>query len=75
MTRTSHPRLVDFHCHLDLYLDHEELIDESKCEGVVTLTVTTTPKGCPRNQDPASRSAHVERSLRPIGARGVLASA
>ncbi|MFT9366098.1 MAG: Qat anti-phage system TatD family nuclease QatD [Gluconobacter sp.] len=57
------PRLVDFHCHLDLYPDHEALIAECDREGVATLTVTTTPKAWPRNRDLAERSAHVRVAL------------
>jgi len=57
------PRFVDFHCHLDLYPDHEALIAECDREGVATLTVTTTPKAWPRNREMAVRSAHVRVAL------------
>ena len=40
---------VDFHCHLDLYPDHEAAIARAEDAGVYTLTVTTTPKAWPRN--------------------------
>lgn len=57
------PRLVDFHCHLDLYPDHAALIHECDREGVATLAVTTTPKAWPRNRDLAGASSHVRVAL------------
>lgn len=47
------PRWVDFHCHLDLYPDHQRLIRESDSEGIATLAVTTTPKAFVRNVEMA----------------------
>jgi TatD DNase family protein len=41
--------LVDFHCHLDLYPDFEKVIDECEKQRINTLSVTTTPKAWPRN--------------------------
>lgn len=43
------PRWVDFHCHLDLYRDHEDLIRECAEKKIATLGVTTTPKAFARN--------------------------
>ncbi|KQO49568.1 Qat anti-phage system TatD family nuclease QatD [Methylobacterium sp. Leaf85] len=65
MTRTQAacPRLVDFHCHLDLYQDHAALIRECDREAVATLAVTTTPKAWPRNRDLATASTHVRVAL------------
>lgn len=40
---------VDFHCHLDLFPDHEGAIARAEAAGIYTLTVTTTPKAWPRN--------------------------
>lgn len=57
------PRLVDFHCHLDLYPDHAALIRECDRERVATLAVTTTPKAWPRNRDLAHTSTHVRVAL------------
>lgn len=63
MTAGVRARLVDFHCHLDLYPDHEALIAECDREGVATLTVTTTPKAWPRNREMTERSTHVRVAL------------
>ncbi len=56
-------RWVDFHCHLDLYSDHEGLIAECDREQVLTLAVTTTPRAWPRNRELAERSTHVRVAL------------
>ncbi|MCP3441519.1 Qat anti-phage system TatD family nuclease QatD [Bradyrhizobium sp. CCGUVB14] len=56
-------RLVDFHCHLDLYKDHAALIAECDRERVATLAVTTTPKAWLRNRELAARSDHVRVAL------------
>jgi len=55
----SSTHLVDFHCHLDLYPDHMELIAECDRERVATLAVTTTPKAWPRNRELAASSSQV----------------
>ncbi len=60
---SKRPKWVDFHCHLDLYPDHEALIAESDHERVATLTVTTTPKAWPKNRELAARSTHVRVAL------------
>lgn len=59
----SHPGLVDFHCHLDLYPDHAAAVAECERAGVITLTVTTTPKAWPRNYQLASTTRHVQAAL------------
>jgi TatD DNase family protein len=51
MTAASAARGVDFHCHLDLYPDHEAAIARAENAGIYTLTVTTTPKAWPRNAE------------------------
>lgn len=56
-------RWVDFHCHLDLYPDHEKLIEECDREGVATLAVTTTPKAWSRNRELAAGTSHVRVAL------------
>jgi len=57
------PKLIDSHCHLDLYKDHAALISECDREAVATLAVTTTPKAWPRNRDMVSLSRHVRVAL------------
>jgi TatD DNase family protein len=57
------PRWIDFHCHLDLYPNHADLIEACDRDGVATLAVTTTPKAWPRNQEMAARSTHVRVAL------------
>jgi TatD DNase family protein len=54
---------VDFHCHLDLYPDHAELIRECDHEGIATLTVTTTPRAWERNREMAMGAQHVRVAL------------
>lgn len=55
--------LVDFHCHLDLYPDHQAAVQESEDAGVFTLAVTTTPRAWPRNHELAQRTRHVRAAL------------
>ena len=56
-------RLVDFHCHLDLYPDHEELVRECDRLEVFTLAVTTTPRAWRRNHELASKTRYVRAAL------------
>ncbi|MBB4398788.1 Qat anti-phage system TatD family nuclease QatD [Bradyrhizobium sp. ERR14] len=56
-------RLVDFHCHLDLYPDFEALVAESDRFGIFTLAVTTTPKAWARNNKLASSTKFVRAAL------------
>lgn len=55
--------LVDFHCHLDLYPDHQTAVREAEEAGVYTLTVTTTPQAWPRNHEFAQCTKHVRAAL------------
>ena len=55
--------LVDFHCHLDLYPDHEEQVRRCEREGVFTLTVTTTPKAWARNYELTAHTKYVRAAL------------
>lgn len=57
------PEWVDFHCHLDLYDDFEDLVRECDSARVATLAVTTTPKAWPRNKELAGQSTHVRAAL------------
>ncbi|MDH2403259.1 TatD family hydrolase [Bradyrhizobium sp. SSUT18] len=56
-------RLVDFHCHLDLYPDFETLVAECERLGIFTLAVTTTPKAWTRNNKLASSTKYVRAAL------------
>lgn len=55
--------LVDFHCHVDLYPDHDLAVREADAAGVFTLAVTTTPLAWPRNHELAQRTKHVRAAL------------
>ena len=55
--------LVDFHCHLDLYPDHQAAVQASEDAGVFTLAVTTTPRAWPRNHELAQSTRHVRAAL------------
>ncbi len=55
--------LVDFHCHLDLYPDFENVIKESEHAGVYTLAVTTTPRAWQRNNELTKRLQYVRPAL------------
>lgn len=57
------PRWVDFHCHLDLYPDHRQLIAECDHHQVATLAVTTTPKAWSKNRELAANSKFVRVAL------------
>src|SRR5437773_1762066 len=56
-------RLVDFHCHLDLYPDLAASIAACEAAKVFTLAVTTTPKAWQRNHDLASKTRYVRAAL------------
>jgi TatD DNase family protein len=56
-------RLVDFHCHLDLYPDPVAAIADAEAAGVYTLTVTTTPKAWPRNLALTQGTSRVRAAL------------
>jgi TatD DNase family protein len=56
-------RLVDFHCHLDLYPNHSEMVSECENQGIFTLSVTTTPHAWAHNQALASATKHVRIAL------------
>lgn len=60
---SERPRWVDFHCHLDLYPEHESLIQQCDAEAVATLAVTTTPKAWARNRELTQSSRHVRVAL------------
>ena len=56
-------QLVDYHCHIDLYPDHEQAMLECDADGVATLAVTTTPRAYARNVELASHTKNVRVAL------------
>jgi TatD DNase family protein len=56
-------RLVDFHCHLDLYPDHAAVFEDCQQQSIYTLAVTTTPRAWPRNLELASKTKFVRAAL------------
>lgn len=63
MTEDLQPVGVDFHCHLDLYPDHEAVIARAEAARVYTLSVTTTPKAWPRNHELTHGTRYVRAAL------------
>lgn len=61
--RFERAALVDFHCHLDLYPDHQAAIARCEREAVYTLAVTTTPKAWARNHQLTSSTKFVKAAL------------
>lgn len=57
------PRWVDWHCHLDLFPDHQALIVECDRSATATLAITTTPIAFERNVELAAGSSHVRVAL------------
>jgi TatD DNase family protein len=56
-------RLVDFHCHLDLFRDFAAAVAECERQKIFTLAVTTTPRAWPRNQELAAATKYVRAAL------------
>ncbi len=56
-------RLVDFHCHLDLFPDHVAAVDSCERDRMFTLAVTTTPRAWPRNRDLTAKKHYVRAAL------------
>ncbi len=54
---------VDFHCHLDLYRDHEDAIAKAEMARIYTLTVTTTPRAWRRNHELTRGTRYVRAAL------------
>jgi TatD DNase family protein len=57
------PALVDYHCHLDLYSDHEQMFAEYAKGGMEILAVTTTPRAWVRNKQLASECPSIRVGL------------
>jgi TatD DNase family protein len=56
-------KLVDYHCHLDLYPDYEKRFADCGSANVELLAVTTTPKAWPRNKELCARFPHIRVAL------------
>ena len=63
MTEGLQPVGVDFHCHLDLYPDHEAAIARAEAARVYTLSVTTTPRAWPLNHELTRDTRYVRAAL------------
>ena len=61
--KTVKSGLVDFHCHLDLYPNHEQAVQQAESAGIFTLAVTTTPRAWPRNHELAQKTKYVRAAL------------
>lgn len=59
----SSTNYVDYHCHLDLYPNHNQLLLESQKKGIATLAVTTTPKAWKKNVEMASEYDQIRVAL------------
>lgn len=55
--------LIDFHCHLDLYPDHQKIIEMCELQKIRTLAVTTTPRAWTRNRDLTKNTKYVRAAL------------
>ena len=56
-------KLIDFHCHLDLFPNYLEMVKESESLGIKTLTVTNTPSVWRQNQLLVKDCKHVRVAL------------
>lgn len=55
--------MMDFHCHLDLYEDPQDVIQQVKTAGTYVLSVTTTPKAFPGTKRMAANAPRVRTAL------------
>ncbi len=55
--------MIDLHCHLDLYPDHQTAVEKREKEKKYTLSVTTTPLAWPQNRDLARDKRYVRAAL------------
>lgn len=56
-------KLVDFHCHLDLYQNYKEMFEECEKNKIFTLAVTTTPRAWPKNLELSQNKQFIEVAL------------
>ncbi|MES2960806.1 MAG: Qat anti-phage system TatD family nuclease QatD [Pseudomonadota bacterium] len=59
----SAANLVDFHCHLDLYPNFSDIINECERRKIYTLAVTTTPRAWKKNNELAQSTKYVRAAL------------
>ncbi len=55
--------MVDFHCHLDLYPEHERVFAAARGSGVELLAVTTTPRASAHNLELAAGTPTIRVGL------------
>ena len=55
--------MIDFHCHLDLYPDPEEVAARADAAGIYVLSVTTTPKAWRKTAALANGRRHIRTAL------------
>jgi TatD DNase family protein len=60
---TSLLKLIDFHCHLDLFPNYLEMVKESEELGIKTLTVTNAPSVWRQNQILVKDCKHIRAAL------------
>lgn len=58
-----HQPLLDFHCHLDLYREHEAIYQKCRREQVEILAVTTTPRAWKKNLELAAGASNIRVAL------------
>ena len=57
------PPLIDFHCHLDLFPDFPEQINNCEKNRIYTLAVTTTPRAWEKNKELTQNNKFVKPAL------------
>jgi TatD DNase family protein len=62
-SKLNSSNFVDFHCHLDLFPNHLEILRECEELGIKTLTVTNAPRVFSKNQLFAESCKHVRVAL------------
>jgi TatD DNase family protein len=58
-----HQPLVDFHCHLDLYREHESVYESCRGAQIELLAVTTTPRAWNKNLELAAGAPNIRVAL------------
>ena len=56
-------RLIDTHCHLDLYPDPAAILAECERQGIYTIAVTNTPAAFPACRAMVEKSRYVRAAL------------